>query len=61
MECILFMVSIVSLSMEYLHSMSFKHLLTLYVVSFTSYPCELFYVSDGYDIVWFAVFRSFMF
>ena len=42
MVCMLLMVSIILLSAEYLHSMSCKHLLPLYVVSFTSCPYEFF-------------------
>jgi len=40
MMCMLFMVSNVLLSVEYLHSMSCRHLLPLYVVSTTNYPRE---------------------
>jgi hypothetical protein len=36
------MMSIVGLSVEYLHSSSCKHLLPLNVVSFTSCPCDFF-------------------
>ena len=42
MVCMLLMVSIILLSAEYLHSMSCKHLLPLYVMSFTSRPYEFF-------------------
>ena len=38
MLCMLVMVSRVLLNVEYLHSMSCRHLLPLYVVSFTSCP-----------------------
>jgi len=40
--CVLFRLSIVLLSVEYLHNMSCKHLLPLYVVSSTSCPCDFF-------------------
>jgi hypothetical protein len=50
----------VLLSVEYLHYMSYKLLLPLYVVSSTSCPCEFFSVSDGSDDVRFVVFRSFV-
>ena len=40
MLCILLMVSNVLLSVEYLHSLSCRHLLPLYVVYSTSCPCE---------------------
>ena len=39
MLCMLVMVSRVLLSVEYLHSMSYRHLLPFYVVSSTSCPC----------------------
>jgi hypothetical protein len=40
MLCMLFMLSGVLIPVEYLHSMSYKHLLTLYVVSSMKWPRE---------------------
>jgi hypothetical protein len=39
MMCMVVMVSRVFFSVEYLHSMSCRHLLPLYVMSSTSCPC----------------------
>jgi hypothetical protein len=39
MLCMLVMVAIVLVPVEYLHSMSCRHLLPLYVASSTSCPC----------------------
>ncbi len=58
MVWMLFIVSSVLLSVEYLHSMSCKLLFPLYVVSSTRRPCE--FLMYGFDDVRFVVFRSFV-